>query len=198
MVAVVVSSVGPASSAAACFTLPSDQQIIVSNRQYNIHGMTAVLTGDIEESAVNANHLLVHAIDDFKHGRDSILSTAVDLVKDTLKGTALIRGLVSRVSNPRSRTEELAQVKQLLSELRLSNTASSFGGLLLNSFKLLLVGLLQLSLLADQAFLVIGSEALELGNLFLDLSNSGLEGRLLQGLSLLINVDLLLRDELVQ
>lgn len=198
MVAVVVSSVGPASSAAACFTLPSDQQIIVSNRQNKIHGMTAVLTGDIEESAVNANHLLVHALDDLKHGRDSILSTAVDLVKDTLKGTALIRGLVSRVSNPRSRTEELAQVKQLLSELRLSHTASSFGGLLLNSFKLLLVGLLQLSLLADQPFLVIGSEALELGNLFLDLSNSGLEGRLLQGLSLLIDVDLLLRDELVQ
>src|SRR5689334_11826875 len=109
--------------------------------------MVAVLTGNIQDSAVHANHLLIHTIDDLEHGRDSILSTTVDLVENALKSTALIRGLISRVSDPSSRTEELAQVKQLLPELCLPGAASGINGLLLNSLELLLVNFLQLSLL---------------------------------------------------
>lgn len=54
------------------------------------------------------------------------------------------------------------------------------------------------SLLSNQAVLVLDSELFVVTNLLLGLGNSGLKGRLLQDLGLLVVVDLLLLNQFIK
>lgn len=58
--------------------------------------------------------------------------------------------------------------------------------------------LLQFSLLGGQTLFILGGKLLEVQDLVFELGDGGLEGGFLQGLGLLIGIDLLFGDKLVQ
>ena len=60
------------------------------------------------------------------------------------------------------------------------------------------MGLLQLTLLLDNAVLIVFAVLLELGDLLFDLSDVGLKAGLLEGLGLLVVVDFLFGNEVVE
>lgn len=161
---------------------------------FNQEIMMGFLTGDLKRFSLHTDDLLVYSFDQFEHRAHCVLGASVDLVKNTFKCTALGGCLVTGAPHGGGSAKELGQAKQTLSEILLVKLSSLRANLFPNSIQFFLVGLLQCGLLAVQALLIMAGEALELSDLLLDLSDGGLERRLLQGLRFLVHVDLLLRN----
>jgi hypothetical protein len=94
--------------------------------------------------------------------------------------------------------QKLGQGEQLLAQNARRGLSSISNRIGTHCLQLLLVSLLQSGLLALQTRLVLDSKLLVVADLLLNLGNRCLERRLLQGLSLLVGIDLLLGNKVVQ
>jgi hypothetical protein len=162
------------------------------------HPEAETLTAHIQQITLNTLDLLIRTINQLNHRRNSILVSAVNLEKHALEGAALQSLCVTVSSAVRRSAQELANSEQLLTKNLCICFRDIGDGICAHSLQLLLVCLLQGSLLAHQSLLVLVSDLLIVCNLFFNLRNAGLEGGFLQGLRLLIVVNLLLFDQLVE
>jgi hypothetical protein len=173
---------------------------ICSNVSNNIVRQSSdLLTLDRQQLALNRGNLLVRTCDQVHNSINGLVIASVDQQQCTFECLGLIRvSLLFNDTLGSGSSEELAEGAQLLAQSRVELFLELVLEISLQLLNLALVGRGQMYVLSGHARLVVGIDLLVLCDLFFELSERGLESRLLGGLGLLVGVDLAGFEEFVQ